>query len=371
MAEKSGSGKRVLLLLDPDDYFRYIAHFYPDGIHPSSAGLFIYAGYMHIVLCERRYEGIDAILCHELTHHLLAHLNLPGWLTEGMAMLAQQRIVGDPADFALIEGESWVWTPESIQSYWSGQTFAQAGEESWLSYQLSGLLCREIFERYPRDAANFVNHTRAEDAGAAAAIEFLRVPLGEIAATVLGPGNWEPIGAMQPTGNPPFAQLGLAFELIRAGRITDAEVLWQAALQAAPEPDAKLEIFDDLASLAVNHDLPQFLAVSKQLCEEGLAIDPAYIPLRITQGALLLREGNYSAARNQLFPLLAEAGSDTAALYYFLALAAHHLGEVKDAREFLAKAIELAPAMSLRMEAEFAIEGAPAVFPLGEEFAED
>jgi hypothetical protein len=44
-------GKHVLLFFfDPDDYYAYISHFYPEGTHILSTGVFIRRGYTHIAL---------------------------------------------------------------------------------------------------------------------------------------------------------------------------------------------------------------------------------------------------------------------------------------------------------------------------------
>ena len=312
---------------------------------------------------EDRYGGMERVVCHELTHNLLAPLDLPRWLNEGMAIFAEHKIAGSVMDWdsEQMEKHRRYWNAETIQGYWSGHTFNQPGEEFLLSYQLAAVMGREIFTTYPNRAGEFVNHVRADDYGAEAAIEYLQTPLGAIASMCLGPGSWEPVKATSKS-YPPAAsseQLVLAFELIRGGRIADAQEIWEAVLKDTPEERNKLAILDDLASIGFNHDLPEFLVTANQLCREGLAIAPTYLPLQTTHGALLVREEKYLAAKEHFLTLLSKAGEDPdkATIYYFLALAAHHLGEAENAREFLGKAIELAPSLTLRAEAELAIEG--------------
>jgi len=41
-------------------------------------------------------EKIRHVTCHELTHAFTEHLRLPGWLNEGVAMVAVDRLVGEP-----------------------------------------------------------------------------------------------------------------------------------------------------------------------------------------------------------------------------------------------------------------------------------
>lgn len=41
-------------------------------------------------------EKIRHVTCHELTHAFTEHLRLPGWLNEGVAMVAVDRLVGKP-----------------------------------------------------------------------------------------------------------------------------------------------------------------------------------------------------------------------------------------------------------------------------------
>lgn len=41
-------------------------------------------------------KEVQGITCHELTHAFTAHLRLPAWLNEGLAMVAVEKILGEP-----------------------------------------------------------------------------------------------------------------------------------------------------------------------------------------------------------------------------------------------------------------------------------
>lgn len=210
------TGKNVMLIFsDEDDYYQYLAHHSPDGEQAKSGGVCIHSGYTHIAFPW--YDEVEATntIVHELVHDCLAHLTLPLWLNEGLAVTMQKAVapprhsVGQSQQDALFSAAiGWrapimwdelaerhfaFWTEENIQSFWTGVSFYQPGDPNQLSYSLAEVLLKLLSER--GDAAGFrtfVEAARPDDAGQTAAMDILGADLGEIAGTFLGKGNWRP-----------------------------------------------------------------------------------------------------------------------------------------------------------------------------------
>ena len=82
------AGKYLVMVFDdPDEYYAYIGHYYPDGgEYAMSSGMFIQAGYGHFVMPLAEIDAMEPVIAHELTHCLLQHLPIPAWLNEGLAV---------------------------------------------------------------------------------------------------------------------------------------------------------------------------------------------------------------------------------------------------------------------------------------------
>lgn len=215
-AWNGASGKDVLLIFtDLDDYDHYVAHHLPEGESPGSGGMCIYSGYTHIAVpWGDQIDTANAII-HELTHDCLAHLPLPAWLNEAVAVTleksigAPRRAVGE-GDQSAIYGASigwrppimWdelaerhftFWTENNIQTFWAGTSFHIPGDSNELSYSLAEVFMKLLSERTTLEHfRKFLESARQDDAGQTAAIDILSVDLGEIATTFLGEGNWRP-----------------------------------------------------------------------------------------------------------------------------------------------------------------------------------
>jgi hypothetical protein len=209
-------GKKVILIFaEQDDYFQYLAHHTPEGETASNGGVCIYSGCTHIALPWR--DELDAIntIVHELTHDCLAHLPLPMWLNEGVAVTLQKAIT--PATRPIWQSEQdslfsasidwrppiiWDelaerhfahWNATNIQSFWAGTSFFEPGDPNELSYSLAEVFLKLLSER--GDAAalqNFLEAAQQDDAGQTAALDHLGADLGDIAGMFLGEGNWRP-----------------------------------------------------------------------------------------------------------------------------------------------------------------------------------
>ena len=184
----------ALAFSDEDDYYQYVAYFYPEGEHPRSAGAFLGGDVPHLALVSHHEQYACETIAHELTHHSLAHLPLPTWLNEGLAVTVD-RAVGvnrEPMmDEDLAEQHKAYWNEANIQEFWAGTSWHNAGEGFTLCYSLAEVLVHLLKEDRLGFLA-FVSRAHYDDAGQTAALECLGTNLGDAVGTFLGPGNWRP-----------------------------------------------------------------------------------------------------------------------------------------------------------------------------------
>lgn len=195
-AWKPPYGKHVILLFaEADDYYQYVAFFWPEGSHPTSGGCLVRLDYVHIAILH--YSGADLrrTLAHELTHNCLVHLRLPTWLNEGLAQWFDRQFSlrrGTILDGDLRERHFAFWNPVTIQKFWAGTSFHEPGDSNQLSYSLAEILLH-LLASHKEHFAAFVHQANYGDAGQTAALDCLGLDLGSLAGTFLGPGNWRPV----------------------------------------------------------------------------------------------------------------------------------------------------------------------------------
>jgi hypothetical protein len=201
-AESDWHGKHLVLRFSNDEaYYRYIAHFTPDGKHADSAGCFLRYNYCHIVYpASWSMEDERATLAHEMTHNLLVDLPLPRWLDEALAMAFEADIAGssrEPLTPELSERHLEYWNSSTIQDFWTGASFGTPeGQE--LSYSLARILLQLIrsdIRPAPDEFRRFVLASDWHDAGAIACREHLNIELYELTGRFLG----REIGSRNPT----------------------------------------------------------------------------------------------------------------------------------------------------------------------------
>ena len=172
VANDEGNGKHVAMIFkDADDYYHYISRFYPeDGEFGLSSGLYINEGYGHFAFPSQDINYAETIAVHELTHACLAHLDIPLWLNEGLAVLMEEVLAGQHLfiDQELMAKHQEYWNTETIQGFWSGDSFFATDEGQSLSYHLAHVLTRKL-AKGAAAFSEFANHANAADAGAAAA----------------------------------------------------------------------------------------------------------------------------------------------------------------------------------------------------------
>ncbi|MGF1655631.1 MAG: hypothetical protein ACFCU3_01490 [Verrucomicrobiales bacterium] len=206
VASDEGYGKHVVLMFaNLDDYYRYIAYFYPDGESPMSGGVCLSGdGYVHFAFPTVDYSSYRTVLVHELTHGCLGHLPLPAWLNEALAMRMEQVVCESDIfhlDKEVYRKHAAHWDEETIQEFWTGDSWGIPGDSFELSYNLAQVIWRKIEGdlRAPRtEILRFILNAHYADAGETACQAVFDLSLGDLVTDFLGDGNWTP----QPTKRP-------------------------------------------------------------------------------------------------------------------------------------------------------------------------
>jgi hypothetical protein len=182
--------KSVLIVFDDQDsYYRYIGALYPDeGEFAFSGGMFINAGCAHFVTQRGDLAQVEPVIAHELTHSALAHLELPLWLDEGIAVNTQHKLTGVPHSLytpqQMRAKHRQFWGETEIQQFWAGDSFHRPDEGQMLSYDLARILVGHLAARWS-EFEQFASGAAREDAGAKAASEHLGVNLGACVCALL------------------------------------------------------------------------------------------------------------------------------------------------------------------------------------------
>lgn len=193
-------GKPVVIVLQKqDEYYTYICDFYPEkGRFSKSHAIFIPEGYAHMVIPDDRMGWLRPTIAHETVHACLAHLPMPRWLGEGLAQFlagdgyyrrtgndlrreVPRRFGGMLEDVIAFRRS---WTTQTIQSFWSGHEFHGS------SYCLADMLVRRLQSN--KGFKEFILHANKNDAGEAAAGQWLQMDLKTAMEEILGQGDWTP-----------------------------------------------------------------------------------------------------------------------------------------------------------------------------------
>jgi hypothetical protein len=193
--------KSVLLVLDDENaYHRYVSIYYAaEEEFTLGSAMFLDAGCPHFVVRRADLVSIEPVIAHKLTHAALAHLRLPLWLDEGIAVSTEHQVAGarrvEEDTRAMHARHAQFWNEHEIQLFWSGDSFGRPGEASELSYDLARMIVEQVGRNWPQ-FAGFVRNARRADAGAASAREHLDLDLGACACLLLDkvPGRgWSPL----------------------------------------------------------------------------------------------------------------------------------------------------------------------------------
>jgi hypothetical protein len=203
IAQVPDLGKDLLLVFDTQErYYEYVSHYYPEnGEFAFSGGMHIDAGCGHYATVKDELRAIEPTIVHEMTHGCLAHLPIPAWLNEGIAVNTERRFAG--AQPGLYTPEQMhakhlaFWGEAEIQEFWSGKSFLRPDEGNMLSYDLARVLV-DFFAREWETFKTFSLAASRADGGSEAAQRHLPLGLGAAVCALLerpaAPG-WEPAPA--------------------------------------------------------------------------------------------------------------------------------------------------------------------------------
>lgn len=187
----------LLSFEDARTYYQFLSYYGRDGEQAGSSGCFLANRYHQCVaLWGNDMRVLESVLTHELTHALLFGCPIPLWLEEGLAELMPELILGHSSfrvDRHAPAQQRQCWSKHGLGGFWDGSAF-RCPHRSECAYQLAGVLIRVIAER-GRPLDRFVAEASWDDAGAAAASQWLDCDLGTLVEGFLGPGDWDTPGA--------------------------------------------------------------------------------------------------------------------------------------------------------------------------------
>ena len=184
-------GKDIVVVFDDEDtYYHYVSIYYPDGEFATSRGMHLGNGCSHFVTTKADPREMERVIAHELTHACLAHLDIPLWLHEGLAVNTEARVSGAQSlRYGLVEMQRSqevhdkhlaFWNEARMQAFWSGEAFHTPGDDSTLAYDLARVMVEMMSKDWNAFRA-FASAARWEDGGAEAARQHLGLDLGEYA----------------------------------------------------------------------------------------------------------------------------------------------------------------------------------------------
>jgi hypothetical protein len=184
------SANDILIVFDDHDgYYKYVSHYYPEqGEFAASGGMYLHSGCSHFVTVKSDMYVIEPVIVHEMTHSCVAHLPLPAWLNEGIAVNMERRL-GYPGSSLYTAREMHrkhleFWGESEIQEFWSGKSFLRADEGNTLSYDLARIIVEQMAKDWEA-FRDFVLAADRADAGSAAAHEHLELGLEECVCAIL------------------------------------------------------------------------------------------------------------------------------------------------------------------------------------------
>ena len=189
----------ILAFSSEGTYYDYISRFYGEGEIPMSSGVYLSGqGYPHFAFPLNEYMSYRAIIAHELTHACLSPFPIPLWLNEALAMRMEESMqVASTSllDEEKIEKHHQFWNPDTIQKFWSGESWKMVGDGNELSYSLALILWRKIevdIGATREEIGRLVESATSDDAGQSAFRNVLELELEDLVADFLGDNDWSP-----------------------------------------------------------------------------------------------------------------------------------------------------------------------------------
>jgi hypothetical protein len=177
----------MLVFENEDDYYRYASVYYPEGHFALSSGMFLNKGLGHFMFPSHDdMHMLEPVIAHEMFHALVAHLPLPSWLNEGLAVNAEFRVTNRVRDHYSVDvlqrQHLTYWSDEKIQQFWSGWAFYEP-ESQELSYDLARRMVLGLSVDWPK-MEQFIKVAHHADGGESAAQEIFGHSLAVVAQAV-------------------------------------------------------------------------------------------------------------------------------------------------------------------------------------------
>ncbi len=187
----SDSRQLLVVLEDMSQYAQYVRTFDP-AVAGLSGVMYLHAGpFSHYLALKQDVYALEGVMVAQMAAASLRHLTLPLWLNRGIVANTERKLVsrrggcGGCGSANLQQQHLAFWGEQEIQQFWHGSAFQRDDEGRELAYDLARILV-ELLARpgWPAFAA-FVNHARAEDAGLAAAADYLQLDLSALVSAFL------------------------------------------------------------------------------------------------------------------------------------------------------------------------------------------
>ncbi|MES9853682.1 MAG: hypothetical protein ABW170_17845 [Candidatus Thiodiazotropha sp. L084R] len=195
IARDEAHGKHIVLIFsDVGEYYDYLDQYFAEVDYAPNSGVYLNEGYGHFAFPTQDLNIAETIAVHELTHACLAHLDLPHWINEGLAVNMEVTLGVSGANLINADFDkrhAKFWNSVSINRFWSGSSFYEYGPGQELSYSLAFILISNLVHDY-EVFKEFVLSSVSKDAGEAAFVKHYGTSLGVMVTEILGEGTWSP-----------------------------------------------------------------------------------------------------------------------------------------------------------------------------------
>jgi len=179
----------VFIFADPDQFCQYLADYdRKDPAYRNAWGVYINDGYGHIAVNSDDLKDFETVLIVQLSHVIIAPMQLPIWLDEGMTQEVQRFLTKSKAPGSDKTELAAFWTNEKLPRFWNGEAFrsGDAGENAKaialaleiIHYLRSGKFTDETLTEFIRNAS-------FDDKGEKAANKYLQCELDDLVRNAL------------------------------------------------------------------------------------------------------------------------------------------------------------------------------------------
>ncbi|MHC4954948.1 MAG: hypothetical protein ACYTGZ_13770 [Planctomycetota bacterium] len=172
-------------------YYDYISYSYPDeGEFPRSGGVCLSDDcVVHVALAPcRDLLLLEVVAAHEIAHALLSAIEVPAWVDEGVAQLAESEVaeLREPGGAELVHELRDCFWPDGLDAFRAGDSFHEVDDRGRLSYELALLLVQSLLLRDSDVFRTFLDDASRADGGDAALRARYGISFEELARSCVG-----------------------------------------------------------------------------------------------------------------------------------------------------------------------------------------